>query len=94
MDHEKMEEYAQSNLFPLRMRGDSSMSHSIYMIKTYGKSIIDLHSDLSIYMHLLTIYVQGFSQRRDILPSRFDGIHKAIMNDHSLIEYGEDISYG
>ena len=57
MDREKMEEFAQSTLFPLRMRGDSSMSHSIYMRKTYGGRIVDLHDDFSIYMHLLTIYV-------------------------------------
>ena len=70
------------------------MIHSIYMSKTYGKSIVGLHSDFSVYMHLLTIYVQGFAQRGDILPSRFDGLHKAIMDDHSLSEYGEDISCG
>ena len=70
------------------------MSHSIYMSKTYGKSIVDLHSNLSISMHLLTIYVQGFAQRRNILPSRFDGLHKAIMADHSLRGEGEEISHG
>ena len=94
MDHENMEEFAQSTLFPLRMRGDSSMSHSIYMSKTYGKSIVDLHSNLSICMHLLTIYVKGFAQRRIIIPSRFDGLHKAIMDDHSLRGCGEDIYHG
>ena len=94
MDHEEMEELAQPTLFPLRMRGNSVMSHSIYMRKTYGRSIVDLHSDLSIYMHLLTIYVQGFYQRRIILPSRFDGLHKAIMDDHSLSGYVENISHG
>ena len=94
MDHEEMEELAQSTLFPLRMRGDSSMSHSIYMSKTYGKSIVDLHSDLSICMHLLTIYMQGFAQRKDIIPSRFDGLHEAIMDDHSLRGYGEEIFHG
>ena len=94
MDHEEMEELAQSTLFPLRMREDSSMSHSIYMSKTYGKSIDDLHSDFSVYMHLLTIYVQGFSQRRNTLPSIFYGLHKAIMDDQSLRGYGEEISCG
>ena len=94
MDHEKMEELAQSTLFPLRMRGDSSMSHSIYMRKTYGKSIVDLHRNFSICMYLLTIYVQGFAQRRIVLPSRFYGLHKAIMDDHSLRGNGEEIYYG
>ena len=93
MDHVKMEELAQPTLFPLRRRGDSSMGHSIYMIKTYGKSIFYFHSNLSICMHLLTIYVQGFAQRRNVLPSRFCGLHKVIMDDHSLRGYGDDISY-
>ena len=94
IDHEEMEELSQSTIFILRMREDSSMSHSTYMRKKYGKSISGLHDDFSIYMHLLTIYVQGFSQRMIIIPSRFDGLHKAIMDDHSLSEYGEEISYG
>ena len=70
------------------------MRHSIYMRKIYGESIVDLHNDFSIYMHLLTIYVQGFAQRKDILPSRFDGLHEAIMDDHSLRGDGEEISHG
>ena len=70
------------------------MSHSIDMRKKYGESIVDLHDDLSIYMNLLTIYEQGFAQRRIILPSRFDGLHEAIMDDHSLSEYGEEIYCG
>ena len=57
MDHMEMEELAQPTRFPLRMRGDSSMSHSICMNKTYGKSLVDFHSNLSIYVHILTIYV-------------------------------------
>ena len=76
------------------MREDSSMSQSIYMRKTYGKSIVDSHGNLSICMHLLTIYVQGFAKRRNLLPSRFCGLHKAIMDDHSLIRYREKISHG
>ena len=38
--------------------------------------------------------MQGFAQRKDILPSRFGGLHKAIMDDHSLGGYGEEISHG
>ena len=69
------------------------MSHSIYMRKTYGESIDEFHSELSICMHLLTIHVQGFAQRRNIIPSRFDGLHKAIIDDHSLRGYREGIFY-
>ena len=94
MDHEKMEELAQSTIFPWRIREDSYMSHSIYMRKTYGKSIFVLHIDLSLYMHLLTRHMQGFSQRKDILPSRFYGLHEAIVDVHSLRGDGEEIFHG
>ena len=44
--HDSLGELAKPTLFSFRMRGDSSMSHSICMSKTYGKGIICLHDDL------------------------------------------------
>ena len=56
--HNSLEELVQPPLFSLRMRGDSSMSHSICMRKVNGEDIVCLHNDLyNVYMHPLTIYV-------------------------------------
>ena len=81
MDHVEMEEIRNSlgdltlpPLFSWRMRGDSSMSHSICMGKAYGKDIVWLHNDLyNEYVHSLTIYVQVIAPRRSILPYRLHG---------------------
>ena len=54
--HKYLEELTQPPLSSFSMRGDSSMSHSIFMSKTYGKDIFCLHDDLyNVYMHPLTI---------------------------------------
>ena len=95
--HNSLEELAQPPLFSLRMRGDSSMSHSICMSKTYGKGIVFLHDDLyNVYMHPLTIHVQDFAQRRNIIPSRLHGLLEAMsgFDGHSLGGLGEEIYYG
>ena len=58
IDHIEMEELAQPPLFTLRMREDSSMSHSICMSRTYGKGDDCLHDYLyDVCMYPLTIYV-------------------------------------
>ena len=65
MDHVKVEkihsslgELAQPPLFSLRMRGDSSMNHSVCMRNTYGKGIVCLHNELyNVSMHPLIIHV-------------------------------------
>ena len=54
--HNTFEELPQSPLFSLRMRGDSSMSHSICMRRTYGKGDDYLH-DYLYDVCPLTIYV-------------------------------------
>ena len=95
--HNSLEELAQPPLFSLRMRGDSSMGHSIFMSKTYGKGIVYLHNDLyNVYMHPLTIHVQDVAPRRSILFSRPHGLLKAMSNigDHSLGELGEEMYFG
>ena len=95
--HNSWEELAQPPLFPLRIRGDSSMSHSICMDKTYGKGIICLHNDLyNVYVQPLTIYVQDISQGRGILPSRLHCLPEAIRSigdGHSLGGLGEIVSF-
>ena len=95
--HNSLEELAQPPLSSLRMRGDSSMSHSLCMSKAYGKDIIWLHSDLyDEYVHSLTIHVQDIASRRNILPSRSHGLLEAISNigdGHSLGGLGEIVYF-
>ena len=56
--HKSLEELTQPPLFSLRMRWDSSMSHSICMGKSYGKDTVWLHNNLyNEYVHSLTINV-------------------------------------
>ena len=44
--HNSLEELAQPPLFSLRLRGDSILSHSICIRKTYGKGIVYFHDDI------------------------------------------------
>ena len=96
--HNSLGELAQPPLFSLRMRGDSSMSHSICMSRKYGKGI---HCCLqyyfyNVYMHPLTIHVQDDAPRRSILFSRPHGLVEAIsmIDGHPLGGLGEEIYYG
>ena len=54
--HDSLEELTQPLIFSLRRRGDSSMSHSICMSRTYGKGDDCLH-DYLLDVCFLTIYV-------------------------------------
>ena len=95
--HNSLEELVHPPLFSLKMRGDSSMSHSICMSKTYGKVIVCLHNDLyNVYMHPLTIHVQDVTPRRSILFSRLHGLLEAISSvgdGHSLGGLGEALYF-
>ena len=56
--HNSLEELLQPPLFSLRMRGESSMSHSLCMSRTYGKGVDCLHDYLyDICIYPLTIYM-------------------------------------
>ena len=92
--HKSLEELAQPPLFSLRIRGDSSMSHSICMRRVYGKGIhCCLHDYLkNVYMHPLTIHVQDDSPRRSIIFSRPHGLDEAIsmIDGHPPGGLGED----
>ena len=92
--HNSLEELGQPPLCSLRMRGDSFLSHSICMRKTYVGGIVYLHDDL--YIHPLTIFVQDVAPRRSILISRPHALLEAIstMGDQSLGALGEEMYFG
>ena len=81
----------------VKMRGDSSMSYSLCMRKTYGKGVDYLHDNLyNVCMYPLTIYVQDVAPMRSILSSRLHGLLEAMssIDDHSLGGLGEEMYYG
>ena len=60
--HNSLKELSQPPLSSLGMRGDLSMSHSISVIKVYGKDHVFMHNDLlDEYLHSFTIHVQAIS---------------------------------
>ena len=95
--HNSLGELAQPPLFSLRIRGDSSMSHSICMSRAYGKGDDCLHDYFfNVYMHPLSIHVQDDAPRRSVIFSRPHGLDEAIsmIDGHYLGRLGEEIYYG
>ena len=93
--HESLRELAQPPLSSLKMRGESLMSHSTCMSRTYGKGNCYFH-DYLYDIFPLTIHVQDVAPRRSILSLELHGLVEAIsmIDGHSLGGLGEEISYG
>ena len=100
MDHVEMEEIhnsfmelSQPPLSSLGMRGDISMSHSIIVIKGYGKDNVFMHDDLlDKYFHSFTIHVQAIAPSERNLPYKLHGqlgVIKNVDHGHSLGKFWE-----
>ena len=83
--HDSLRELAQPPIFSLEMRGDSLMSHSTCMSRTYGKGH-DYFHDYLYDVCPLTIHVQDVAPRRSILSLEFHGLVETIsmIHGHSL----------
>ena len=88
---------SQPPLSSMGMRGDSSMDHSFFVRKAYGKDHVYMHNDLyNEYVHSLTIHVQAIAPSGSILPYKLHG-HlwdiNCVDQGHSLGGYREMISH-
>ena len=95
--HNSLEELSQPLPFSLGVRGGPSMSHLTSLNQVHGKDFIFVHHDsFSMYLHFLTIHVQGIAPRGGTLSSRLHDLLEAISSiddGHFVVDLGEMISY-